>query len=81
MLRAGADPFARMPNPRDEERDELSAFEMLLSRNPKAAAVFLDYFVSSPAAAASASEDLDSSDLTVVFDFEPFDSEARSVGL
>ncbi len=87
LLRHGADPFARMPNPRvvaaapeeaaSDERDELSVFEMLLSRNPKAAGVFLDHFVGSSSSSGGGADDLDTGDLLIVFDFSPFESEAR----
>ena len=67
LLQYEADPYSRMQNPLEGERDELSAFELLLSRNPKAADAFMDAMI------ATNGEDLDSPDLLLVFDMEVFD--------
>ena len=56
-----------MQNPLEGERDELSAFELLLSRNPRAADTFMDAMIDTNG------EDADSPDLLLVYDMELFD--------
>ena len=71
LLNAGANPYAKMKNKMEDERDQLSAFEVLLARNPNAASKILNHGI------LTNDQELDSSNLLLIYDLELFRKEVE----